>query len=674
MISATVIYNASEFLDDGYDDQHRRIKGVVINPNIYQRKAQETNVHVEHDASGGVVRVEEKVPLTEQERHEYYCESCTQSMHNKRPWNKKIEERYLEQFRRHHKDRHLVVPHSERCSTLPNGGLLEIRVLGPGLEVSSGWGDLRAMELKMDLSVYSGAARHLMPKHIRQNSVLPVKLYREDASDAMGVEIEEDYRTYSTLLGVFINAQAVGRCELRVCPAQIAHQGKEIVDIMLIQHLYIDEGFRQRGIGRAVLSYAIKLARRLNQEFGTRTDKMTMKTNASNVEMNRLAQSSGFLCEWDRHAGGHGYVWTYSLRRSLSDACQVNKQTRFLQHLALPVYVKTRRDMRFAFIYNYQNKLHTAKHAIEIPCPTWDCSEDITIPIYKIYDFIESTNEHMARASWLDEQAAFYQTLSTDDHISILTFSYHGDEIINEYLERGTVNCEKQKRAPSWYCHAIDGYNYVLFQPQVFRMHPDLFIPDGCKRIGGHLPDGRCSCSNMPNMKKITTTMCRWKLQDWKPVIELYMEDMRLLYARAPRLRVPMTTYRGERHNYKFPHLRHSSARDCKRIISTSLDASVAAFFSHSHKTEDDMYLPPGVIYKITWPAGSQLLVTLGSNPNYDIMESEVRAFRPLFTVPQNVPPDEHIYVPYLRHDDDTDKKYHSSVTYNIVCMDVLLP
>ena len=85
------------------------------------------------------------------------------------------------------------------------------------------------------------------------------------------------------------------------------------------------------------------------------------------------------------------------------------------------------------------------------------------------------------------------------------------------------------------------------------------------------------------------------------------------------------------------------------------------------------MYLPPGVIYKITWPAGSQLLVTLGSNPNYDIMESEVRAFRPLFTVPPNVPPDEHIYVPYLRTDDDTEKQYHSSVTYNIVCMDVLL-
>ena len=669
MISGTVIYNASEFLDDGYDGPHRSIKGVVVNPNLYQRKPQETQLQVNTDD----MYEEKLVPLTEQERHEYYCESCTKSMRNSRPWDKKTEERYLEQFRRHHKDRHLVVPPSDREQTLLNGSLLEIRVLGPGLAPTSGWREFQAMEFQMDLSMYTRAPNPQMPKHVRQKSVLPVKLYSEDALHATGVEIKDDYATYSTLLGVFNNGQPVGRCELRVSPSQIASQRREIIDVMLIRHLYVDAPYRERGIGHAVLSYAVKFARRLNEEFGTRTDRLVLKTNTRDAAMNRLVRSSGFVCQWDRNANAFGYTWTYSLRQTLAQACQVNKDNRFLQHLRIPTYVRTRRDMRFAFVYNFQNELHTARHSIEIPCPTWDCSDDINVAIYKIYDFIESANQHPAHGSWLEEQASFYQSLSNDEHLSILTYAYHGDEIINEYLQYGTINRGKQKRAPSWYCHAIDSYHYVLFQPQMHRLYPDLFIPDDCKRIGGHLPHGKCSCSNFPNMKNITAAMSKWKSEKWRPLIELYMEDMRVLYAKAPRLRFPMTTYRGEKQEYKFPHLRQSSARDCKRIISTSLDASVAAFFSHAHKNDEEMYLPPGTIYKITWPVGAQLIVTLGSNPNCDMMESEVRAFQPLFHVPHDAAPDEKICVPYMRDNEDTGKKDRAAVTYNVVCMEALL-
>jgi GNAT superfamily N-acetyltransferase len=673
MISGSVIYNASEFLDDGYEDQFRRIKGVVINPNLYQQKPQAMEMHVHSDDTGALVCEEQSVPLTEQERHEYFCESCTKNMHNHKLWDKNTQERYLEQFRRHHKDKHIVVPHSDREQSLLNGSQLEIRVLGPGLALTSGWKEFRAMELKMDLSMYTRAPNPRMPKHVRQDSVLPVKLYGENALDTTGIEIENDYATYSTLLGVFNDGQPVGRCELRVCPSQIANQHREIIDVMLIRHLYIDEQFRERGIGHAVLSYAVRFARRLNEEFGTHTDKLVMRTSTSNATMNRLARSCGFVCQWDGNANGSGYTWTYSLRQSLFQACQTNKDTRFLQHLELPTHVKTRRDMRFAFVYSFQNELHTATHAIKIPCPTWNCSDDISDAIYKIYDFIESTNKYPAHAEWFEQQARFYQSLSNDEHLSLLTYAYHGDEIINEYMQYSTINCGKNKRTPSWYYYAIDSYNYVLFQPQICRIHPDLFIPDDCKRIGGHIPNGKCTCSNFPNMKNITIAISKWKSEKWKPVLEVYMEDMRVLFAKAPRLRFPITTYRGEKQDYKFPHLRQSSARNCKRIISTSLDASVAAFFSHSHKNDEEMYLPPGTIYKIVWPVGSQLIVTLGSNPNHDIMESEVRAFQPLFHVPQDAPSDEKICVPYMRDNTDTGKKDRASVTYNIVCMQAML-
>ena len=131
--------------------------------------------------------------------------------------------------------------------------------------------------------------------------------------------------------------------------------------------------------------------------------------------------------------------------------------------------------------------------------------------------------------------------------------------------------------------------------------------------------------------ERISLIVRQWDTDKWAPVMDQYITDLRDLYERAPSLKYPMISYRGEQKKHVFGNLATSEANTEKRIISSSLDPSVAAFFTYELHNPEKYTVGPGTIYTITWPAGSKLLMTLGTNLTADLMETEVRALQPRF-------------------------------------------
>ena len=190
--------------------------------------------------------------------------------------------------------------------------------------------------------------------------------------------------------------------------------------------------------------------------------------------------------------------------------------------------------------------------------------------------------------------------------------------MVNWYMQYGTVHrpsCVRLKdREAAWYCNSIDSFQYVLFQTQLVKIYGPTFM-----------------VNSADDAERISLIVRQWDTDKWAPVMDQYITDLRDLYERAPSLKYPMISYRGEQKKHVFGNLATSEANTEKRIISSSLDPSVAAFFTYELRNPDKYTVGPGTIYTITWPAGSKLLMTLGTNLTADLMETEVRALQPRF-------------------------------------------
>jgi len=201
-------------------------------------------------------------------------------------------------------------------------------------------------------------------------------------------------------------------------------------------------------------------------------------------------------------------------------------------------------------------------------------------------DYLQARNLCPFKEEWLHAQAAFFCGLSTDEHLTILTYSYRGDQMINRFMQFGTVHgasCSRvEDRLAQWYCHSIDNFQYILFQPQLRKVYGEEF-----------------AVRDAADVRRIACLLRTWDMPTWKPVMQQYMRDLRDLFHRAPSLRFPMTTYRGEQHAHKYGYLCSAEANTENRVISSSLDASVGALFAQPM----DGYAwrqTPGMIYAIT--------------------------------------------------------------------------
>eukprot|EP00961_Rhodomonas_salina_P197574 2666144-Rhodomonas_salina.1 len=91
---------------------------------------------------------------------------------------------------------------------------------------------------------------------------------------------------------------------------------------------------------------------------------------------------------------------------------------------------------------------------------------------FEFYSKVEPANEHRFSTDWLADQASFFQTLTDDDLLTLMTYSYRGDQMINDFLMFGrpkNLDLQVHQRVAGWYLSGpIGGHgDYVLFEPQI---------------------------------------------------------------------------------------------------------------------------------------------------------------------------------------------------------------
>jgi len=143
--------------------------------------------------------------------------------------------------------------------------------------------------------------------------------------------------------------------------------------------------------------------------------------------------------------------------------------------------------------------------------------------------------------------------------------------MLNRYMQYGTVHdatCSRLRdRKAQWYCHSIDSFQYILFQPQLRKVYGDAF-----------------TVRDADDVQRIAGLLRTWDTTLWAPVMDQHLRDLSALYERAPALQSPMTTYRGQQRAHLFGDLCGAQSNTERRVISSSLDASVAAFFAYDIK------------------------------------------------------------------------------------------
>ena len=603
LVHGRAVHDASAFLDEGYEN--RKIAGVILDATLYQRPSCATTETVITGSDGQLKTVLRNLPRVGEANHAYLCQACSLKIVGKPEKSNSVRLYRMRCRLRYDIAKHVIVP-VEKRSCHVNGQFVEIRVLGPGLS------DHDVDKLKV--------LRTLIHPNLATNmgtTQLPVKVFTEDQLYDTGVEKGKDTEKYRVVLGVLIDGTLRGQCELVLPVDQVESQNKTLLMSMYIENLFLEENFRSQGIGSFVMSYILYFTRFLKTEFGTNLEYLRMHSSPQDQAANAIALKNGFFRVGDP---SDDYNWFYLLRTSHEEAIAHNQKTRFLQYLKLPIVVKHKRNVLFGFIYNYQNRLHAATHTLQIPSATHYVNDDESIAMYKISDYLMSQNKFPFRDDWMQEQATFFLSLSHEEHITILTYSYRGDQMVNRYMQFGTVHnaasVNMKDRTSDWYCNTFDAFQYLLFQTQLSKVYGESFTV-------------RC----VDDVYRIAKILRTWHTNMWTPVMEQYISDLRDLYARAPALKFPMISYRGEQSGHIYGDLSKTESNTEKRIISSSLDPSVAAFFTYVLKSYDKYNIGPGSIYTITWPVGTKLILTLGSNPTYDVMESEVRALHPRFRV-----------------------------------------
>jgi len=603
-VRTQIVLGASEFLDNGYDNANRPVAGVLVDNKTCRRKPEQCvdSGRTMTDEKGETKPIMKKISMSEKETHEYYCELCTARMYpgelpksfanGKTNGLKTV-------FESHHADKHLLVPQEMR-SIVINGHHVEIRVIGPGM--TAHLDAFHTMDRLMQVAVYGEERPHADCKM----DAVKLPVLREVDLHHSGLEKKVNGCTYDSLFGLFVDGNLKGRCILQLLQHQIKSQGKIPCDTFMINHIFVDESTRalRLGLGQLMLTYCINMARLLNREFGNTINNVILCTKPENIAMNRVAMKSGFVLQYCGDSDPFGNIWTFSLSTCLEEACQNNRQTRFHQHLFLPTYVHTKRVVNFAFAFNYGNALHTALHSITMPrCSIWMGHEE-NVACYKIYDHVESRNRYCPLEAWMVSQSIFFQSLSNDEHLTLLTHTTYGEEIANFFTQTTGAHdlnkIEYYNRSAQFYVETIDSLQYLMFQPQI------------CKVFG------YSKNLSADDIKRISFEMTTWGTLQWQSVLEMYMEDMQKLFLKAPPLLHPMTSYRGESRstNIRNPLAVHTRIN----MLSSSLDASVAALQAHEPLTHYKTF-QIGTIYKITWPVGTRLIFALGSLTDTTKME-----------------------------------------------------
>lgn len=224
------------------------------------------------------------------------------------------------------------------------------------------------------------------------------------------------------------------------------------------------------------------------------------------------------------------------------------------------------------------------------------------------YALLEPANKHRFTPEWLDEQIEFMRGMSDADIHTLLNYMAGGDMLVNCHTlyQAALVPTDSPfgARMPKahWYLqHVWGGNEHLLFEGQLRRT---LGI-EGSKQKLAH---------ELASLDKEKMDM----------VLDTFIEDMRLLFQRAPVLRQPMTVYRGEAALHEhIPYKNLPLARvSTSRFLSCSLDASSACKFARDHTVERGLK-SVGTLYRITLPVGTPVIFSAGMQTWRGVFECE---------------------------------------------------
>ena len=245
---------------------------------------------------------------------------------------------------------------------------------------------------------------------------------------------------------------------------------------------------------------------------------------------------------------------------------------------------------------------------------------------YDIFDSVWGSKFHRApTAHWSDNMYQFFLSLTPDDFINILTYSYHGDKMVNDYYvhhnkdstdNHGVVNKrDSYIESKKFISMGENAFEYCLFEPQA--------------RQALHMPD--------ETVNELDEKLKTLDDASWNDILRLYARDMQVLFSSCPKLDEPMTVFRGEdTHQDRKDNISLRGGdvfADTKMISmkSFSIDPCVACQFSRqrlpSGKINNDG--DAGRIWMVTFDKGSSLLFVGGFNIVTDTCEAECRVAPP---------------------------------------------
>ena len=548
---------------------------------------------------------------SEAQLHEYYCESCSLRMYADEPMAPP--NRYVDRSRLEHKQRFEQFENMEqKCMHIPENmstmtlledhSVVRIRALGKGYDQAA----TRDISEDASKSIYGPFGGTSFPRLFRlEKSVLAVK--HDVQKNAHGLDKEMDGVDYNTVFGIFHGQAVCGIFEMGLNYAATASRGITPIRSLELHHIFLGEALRRKGIGRFVLNFAKQYAMLLNREFAMMLSTVELITREENDSMNSTAGKCGFVLRWNKTNPHFQNHWILHLPANALEAQLSEQATAFWQHIRIPPAVTSRTEIMFAYVYGFEQSLCTARTSVQIPgCASW-AHTDEALDFYRVYAEFERQTPQNVDGAWLEQQALFVQALSHEELMTLYTYDYGGDKMLQCFLH--TTDNELPYAMGKQFYHTVHGISFVLFQAQIRKIYPS-------------------QCAHL-STRTLAKTVCTWNRPEWTPVLEEYLSDLEALFGKAPVLTRKLSTY-GVR-----PACNMNNLETPEPVPAFSIDASIAAKSWH---TLGRMRKKESSIFAIAWQPGSRLIFTPGLDLNKLAMTMQVRAFRPLFAQTSTVP------------------------------------
>lgn len=565
-VHANVIHGGLQYLDD--PNEQSVVKGVSIDPSVYRR------------------RPDLQSP---REKHEYYCADCTRNLYRDKPLEcrdvikdetKKRTKARFEKFE-HEKQLSVFIPESMSVLDIgKKGEKLRIRALGAGYDPAK----ISAIASEAIYDIYG-------KKRDRLRSTV------FDVSNSMLTISTSSSTREQTIFGIFVEDQLFGIFNTTLTDSDTESDKYQLQTTLYLGHVYLHGCIRGLRVGSFILEFCKNYAYLLNDAFSIKLDTVLLVTSASNNAMNSTAQNCGFELSWNDGSLKWANVWKFHLARSSAEA----QSTYEIQHFGtlhrMPQVLPGSCFVEFAYWYKYKDIFYSARTSVPMPiCQTWHESQGGSA---EMYAFFERANQNSVSQDWLQEQAAFMESLCDNERMTLYTNQMGGHTIIREFLKHHII----ETGVDTYMYERRNNLVFFLFEPQICRIYGTRFDTSDPQKCAKFL-----DC--------LTATQ-------WTKVFWEFIVDLQAIFAKAPVLKRALATYCVS----KVDNMSIDNYKYC--VESFSIDASVAPRLCMMFTQKNPRIIPR--IFQITWQPGSRLIFSAGIEGE-NFLSLQVLAFSPVFS------------------------------------------